>query len=82
MRCFEVKLFPVIKDLRIGDGASCRAVTKAKTSFHNISKIARLDSIPEIAAAQLTRLRTLSQGGVRGVTSLRMIVLDLRGYTR
>ena len=43
MSCFEVKLFPVIKDLRIGDGASCRAVTKAKTSFHNISKIARLD---------------------------------------
>ena len=43
MSCFEAKLFPVIPELRIGDGAACRAFKKARTAYYNISKIAPLD---------------------------------------
>ena len=43
MSCFEAKLFPVIRELRIGDGAACRAFKKARTAYYNISKISPLD---------------------------------------
>ena len=71
MSCFEAKLFPVIRELKIGDGATCRAFKKARTAYYNISKIAPLD-LDSTAAAQLTRLRTSSQGGVGAVTSPKM----------